>query len=351
MRSMFLEKSTGRQNSTGKLGGGLCRMRVTMTSFSPDVSVVVCTQNRSALLGRVCREALQQKLSGQQWELVIVDNCSTDDTQDIARAIESENPENVCVIQETELGLSAARNAGVRSSRGEYVVFLDDDAFPEPGWLQAIVGALQSGGIRCAGGPVQPLFQGELPRWFLGRFLPYLSVWDLGDKERELTYDEYPRGANIGFRKNALEAAGGFCTDLGRKGNNLLSCEETELCLRIERLGGRIVYAPEARVRHLINIERISPTWLIERFEAQGRSEAIINWRHGGLQALIQGTRTFSNRWRAAASEIDNGGDLFARCQRRSFFGYLRGSLPALLTVDRCRWPKGSRPARWAPSR
>lgn len=324
-------------------------MGAAMESTQPDVSVVVCTRNRSSLLARACHEALRQTLTGHTMELVIVDNNSTDDTFDVARNIRSECPGRVQVIQEKELGLSAARNAGVRKARGEFVVFLDDDAFPEPCWLQSIVEALQSDGVLCAGGPITPLFQGDLPDWFLGRFLPYLSAWDLGDDELDLTYDEYPRGANIGFRRDALHATGGFCKDLGRKGGSLLSCEEIDLCLQIERLGGRILYVPRARVRHLVNVERLSPKWMLDRFEAQGRSEAIINWRHGGLSALIRGLGTFSKRWREASIQIDGGDDLVVRCQRRSFFGYLRACPSTALRICRCRWPEGLHPAPWSP--
>ncbi len=317
-----------------------------MKSTQPGVSVVVCTRNRSALLARACTEALQQSLTGHEMELVIVDNNSTDDTFDVARNIRSEYPGRVSAIRETEMGLSAARNAGIRQAQGEFVAFLDDDAFPDPGWLQSIVDALETDGVQCAGGPITPLFQGELPDWFLGRFLPYLSAWDLGDDELDLTYDEYPRGANIGFRREALRATGGFCTDLGRKGNNLLSGEEIDVCLQVERLGGRIAYVPRARVRHVVNIERLSRAWMLERFDAQGRSEAIINWRHGGLTALIRGLKTFSSRWREASSQRDG---LVVRYHRRSFFGYLRACPPTALKIRRCRWPDGLHPTPWSP--
>jgi glycosyltransferase involved in cell wall biosynthesis len=316
---------------------------------TPEISVVVCTRNRSSLLGRVCEEVLRQDLPGGRWELVIVDNGSTDDTVDIARAVESEHPEKVRVVRESVVGLSAARNRGVREARGEAVVFLDDDAFPVAGWLAGLARALCEDGVQCAGGPVDPQFQGELPDWFLGRFLPYLSAWDLGDSERELTYDEYPRGANIGFRREVFDEAGLFSTHLGRKGSDLLSCEEIELCLRIERLGGRIRYVPESRIRHLIDAERISRRWLARRFEAQGKSEAIINWRHGGIGALHAGSKVMLNRWRERAREGGADNRLIVRCQRGAFLGYLKGCLRAVATVDRCRWPEDRAPAPWAP--
>ncbi len=318
-------------------------------SSSPAASVIVCTRNRSTLLDGACRAVLEQRLPGRPWELVLIDNQSTDDTWEVAQRLAAEFPTKVRTYQEQELGLSAARNAGLRLARGDVLVFLDDDAFPEPGWLQAIVETLGEPGVDCVGGPVDPVFRGELPDWFLGRYLPYLSAWDLGDRRRGLVYDEYPRGANLAFRRQALDRAGEFCTALGRKGDNLVSCEEIELCLRIERLGGTIVYEPAARVRHHVNVERLSESWMMRRFEAQGRSEAIINWRHGGLSALLRGTRTMRNRVRAAASQAATSDDLIVRCSRSSFMGYLRSCLTVALVVAKWRWPAGLQPAPWSP--
>jgi GT2 family glycosyltransferase len=227
-----------------------------MSPSSPRTTVAVCTRNRSRSLLDACEATLAVDPPDGGWELLIVDNRSTDDTAEVARELAAREP-RVRVEVEPEIGLSAARNAGFRHARGELVVYVDDDAYPEPGWLRALVAAFDREGVLAAGGPVAPRFEGELPGWLGERFLPYLTVWDLGPEPIELTYNEYPRGANMAFHRDVFDRFGGFSTQLGRKGRSLLSCEETELCLRIERGGGKVLYVPEARVEHSVDAGRI----------------------------------------------------------------------------------------------
>jgi len=303
-----------------------------------DVSVVVCTRNRSTALAGALDAMLAVDYDPRRWEMLIVDNASTDDTAAVAESVAASHPDRVRVVVEREIGLSAARNAGVAATAAGIVAFIDDDAFPEPGWLGAIVRGFRRSEVMCVGGPVAPLIEGELPEWFRGRFLPYLTVWDLGADEIELAYNEYPRGANIAFRRSGLELVGGFSTHLGRKGASLLSCEEIELCLRLERAGFTTLYQPGARVRHLTPVGRMTPEWLGARFAAQGRSEAVLNWMHGGLDAVRTGLRAARRHARDAARNRAQVGEVFAACSRHTVRGYYRGLLD-LPRVPRYRPP------------
>ncbi len=300
-------------------------------------SVVVCTRNRSGLLADACAAILEVHAPPLGWEVVIIDNASTDDTRHVAESVRERAPDLVRVVEEPTVGLSSARNRGIAEARGAVVAFIDDDAYPDPRWLTALVAALEEDVVVCAGGPVEPLFEGDLPPWFSGRYLPYLTVWDLGETPIDLRYNEYPRGANMAFDRSAFERFGGFSTHLGRKAGSLLSCEETELCLRFERGGQRTVYVPAARVRHTTPAGRITPEWMERRFGAQGRSEAIIDWMHGGFHGLLRGWRAHSARATAAAREHTDGGELHARCQRRALAGYRTGMITVPLTVPRYR--------------
>jgi GT2 family glycosyltransferase len=315
-----------------------------------EAAVVVCTRNRSVALARACEAVLEVDFDPRRWEMLIVDNSSTDDTADVARSVAEAHPTQVRVVVEEEIGLSAARNTGIAATDAEIVAFIDDDAFPEQGWLTAIVKGFRRPEVMCVGGPVAPLLEGELPPWFRGRFLPYLTVWDLGDEEADLRYNEYPRGANMAFRRSGLEAVGGFSTHLGRKGASLLSCEEIELCLRLERAGWGILYRPDARVRHLTPAERITPDWMRARFSAQGRSEAIINWMHGGIAGLRTGLR--ATRRHAANAQRNRAlvGDVFADSHRHTVRGYYRGLLDIVSGVRRYRPPNADLTlAPWRP--
>lgn len=324
-------------------------MDAMMKSSDSDISVVVCTRNRSAALAGALDAVLRVDYDPDRWELLIVDNASTDDTAEIARSVAAAHPGRVRVMVEEEIGLSAARNAGIAGTRAPLVAFIDDDAFPEPDWLAAIVDGFGNPDVMCVGGPVAPLIEGELPGWFRGRFLPYLTVWDLGREPVVLHYNEYPRGANIAFRRSGLETVGGFSPDLGRKGSSLLSCEEIELCLRFERAGYQTLYVPGAKVRHLTPVGRLTPEWLNSRFAAQGRSEAIVNWMHGGFAGLKIGYRTVKHHAAEARKNRAQVGRVFADCQRHTVRGYRRGFLDAL-RVPRYKPPvEGVELTAWMP--
>jgi glucosyl-dolichyl phosphate glucuronosyltransferase len=321
-------------------------------SRQPRVTVALCTRDRSSLLADVVAAVLRLDPPAGDWEVLIVDNRSRDDTLAVAQELADRHPGRVRVAQEPEVGLSAARNAAVRAARGEVVAFLDDDAYPVRGWLRSLLAAFDDPGVLAAGGPVDPLLQGRLPAWFRSRYLPYLTVWDRGDEAHELSYNEYPRGANMAFRRQAFERFGPFSTRLGRRGRSLLSGEETELCLRLERGGGRIVYAPEARVGHVIDAGRITPAWLARRFAAQGETEARIDWIHGGPAALAADLPRFAaNAAVAHRRRVGEGdGGIHARCQRHLLAGFLIGCATAPFAVRRWHPPAGVR-RRWRPAR
>ncbi len=318
----------------------------------PRATVVVCTRNRSSALAVACEGALAL---GEPfaWELLVVDNGSTDDTREVAESIAARQPGRMRVAVEPTLGLSAARNLGVRLARGPLVLFLDDDAVPAPGWLEAYGRALAREGTLAAGGPVDPEFAGPLPHWFGDAYLPYVSVWDRGPEPHRLSYNEYPRGANMGFRREAFERCGEFDLRLGRIGRSLRSCEEIELCLRLERAGGEVVYEPGARVRHRVATDRLTPAWLAARFASQGFSEAILEWKHFGAAGLRRGLAEQGEavaRAAAAAQETSPAGGegtaeaLELRCRRASRNAYRKGAAYALLVVP--RWTPPKRPAK-----
>jgi len=300
---------------------------------NPHASVVVCTRNRGGALEPALASLVAQE-APFEWEVLVVDNRSSDDTAEVARAFARRHRERVRVEVEPDLGLSAARNAGVRLARGSWIAFLDDDAEAEPGWLAAYEDAWSGADVLSAGGPVEPLFDGPLPEWLGERYLPYLSVWDRGPEAHDLLYNELPRGANMAYRRAAFERVGEFDPRLGRRGRSLRSCEEIELGLRLERIGGRCRYVPRARVRHHVAVERLTPGWMRARFAAQGFSEAILDWKHGGWRRLRRG---LSERRRGMAWVVAEEGasSLRAGFERAATTSYRRGALYALVAIRR----------------
>jgi glycosyltransferase involved in cell wall biosynthesis len=299
----------------------------------PRATVVVCTRNRSAPLAEACEGALALD-AAFGWELLIVDNASTDDTREVAAAIVARHPGRARLVVEPTLGLSAARNLGLRLARGHWIAFLDDDAVPAAGWLDAYARAFDDGAVAAAGGPVDPDFRGALPGWFGAELLPYVSAWERGPEPHRLAYNEYPRGANMAYRREALARVGEFDPRLGRRGRSLRSCEEIELCLRLERSGLAVVYEPGARVRHRVEADRLTPGWIVARFAAQGFSEAIVDWKHFGVSGVRRGLA----RQREAVehhARARGSSDLLVQGHRAALRAYRNGILYAVVAVPR----------------
>jgi len=235
------------------------------------------------LIHKAIRSLINQKTRAQtKYEIVIVDNCSTDDTKKKVEEITKTTGDlRIRYCYEPKLGLSSARNRGVTKAQGTIVAFLDDDAEAAPNWLQEILDSFQRYPEACGiGGKTAPLCDDPKPRWFAGRMLRYLGGHDLGDKDLLLDKKEHPAGGNMAFKRHLFSAIDGFREDLGRKGQRNSSHEEGELFYRICALGKPIYYVPKVRVFHWQPIERQRIMELINIRFNYGKSEAWVDW-HG----------------------------------------------------------------------
>jgi glycosyltransferase involved in cell wall biosynthesis len=267
-----------------------------MPGNEPRISVVICTHNRADSLCEALDSLERQTLSPRAFEVVVVDNLSTDGTRAVVESFTGRMA-NLHVVREGRLGLSWARNAGAAAAHAACVVYLDDDARASPGWLQAMLGAFErtTPAPGCVGGRVWLDWRGPRPRWLPSPYDMYYTCLDLGNESRAFADREAPVGANVGFRKDALEAVGGFPTDLGRKGASLLSCEEVEVIRAIRDRGLGLYYAADAAVFHTVPRARQKRRWLLSRVFWEGVSHALMNGqRRGPREALRQaywGTR------------------------------------------------------------
>jgi glycosyltransferase involved in cell wall biosynthesis len=263
-------------------------------------SVIVCTHNRATLLEKTLQSVIEQDFPSASFEILVVDNASSDATPAVLRAICARHEGRIRVVREPVLGLSRARNRGVRESHGDVIAFTDDDARVTPRWLGALVEACQRPGVACAGGPVHAALEAPLPPWLTPDWAQYLSLFDKGPDEVELSYHEYPRGVNIAFPRRSFREVGLFWPALGRKGQSLLSNEELDLCYRLERLGRRILYIPGAVVYHMIDPRRVTVDWFRRRFYWQGKADAYFDLVHRGGGFVVARMIQFA---RAAAAQ------------------------------------------------
>ncbi|QWV92461.1 glycosyltransferase [Geomonas oryzisoli] len=242
------------------------------------VSVVICTYNRSELLEAALRSVISQDFPLDRFEVVVVDNNSTDDTRERVAAISSGAAVKTSYVFVEKQGLSYARNAGIEASSGEIVVFTDDDIEADRYWLSNLVDAFTQPEVCCAGGPLKPLWLHPRPEWLVDELLPAIAISDFPAAELgEFKSPSYPWGANIAFRKRVFQSIGMFPTDLGRVGTRLLSNEEIFLCRRIVRNGLRIAFAEKAVIYHKVPPSRLTKNYFLHRYSNQGASDAILD--------------------------------------------------------------------------
>ncbi|WP_138494608.1 glycosyltransferase [Paenibacillus pinistramenti] len=295
----------------------------------PSLSIVICTYNRAVLL-RKTLESLKQLSGLEHAEVIVVDNRSTDNTAEMVEEFISQGGlQAPCryVFEQTQ-GLSAARNAGIAASKGEIVAFLDDDAIPAPDWIEVIGSTFSSRPEAAAmGGKIHPLFESERPGWLSGPFeLPYTIV-DLGDSIKEYPPSLHPYGANMAMRKSVFDQAM-FPLELGRRGQLLLSGEETWVFDQIRRSGGKIIYHPRMEVEHFVPSSRLNKEWIMKRYYFQGISNGMK--REGLWPTFLLLGKTAAKVLYVSVSRLtarDETGRLLNECRMES----IRGTLHTVL--------------------
>lgn len=243
-------------------------------------SVVICTHNRCEYLADTLESLVNQAYPSDAYEIIVVDNASTDHTRSSVEKIKSSASVSVRYIYKSEQGLSIARNAGARESKFENIAYIDDDAVANSDWLSNLAKAYeQNNEVSCVGGSSQLRWEGNRPNWLGEKLEGYLSsTTHLGTVSRILGDEEYPVGTNFSIRKTVFFQVGGFDQNLGRKGNNLLSGEEIEFCRRARADGNKIFFASDALVYHRIHEKRVKASYFLKRAFWQGISDAIV-WK------------------------------------------------------------------------
>jgi glycosyltransferase involved in cell wall biosynthesis len=239
---------------------------------TPVITVAICTRNRARHLRAALDSVMGQTLDADAFEVLVVDNGSQDETPAVVRSFGA----RVRGLHEPTAGLSRARNTALAHAASALVAYLDDDAVADPGWLAALCARFESdASIGVVGGRTLPAFESPPPSWLHPDLLLCLSVVDWCAEPCELRAPRFLVGANMAFRAAPVRVAGGFRTDLGRVGGNLLSGEEQDLIDRLEAAGHRTWYEPAATVHHYIPTERMTQRWLLARARGQGAADAV----------------------------------------------------------------------------
>jgi len=253
-----------------------------------DASIVVCTYNRAASLTETlyALKALKDD-SVDGWEVIVVDNNSSDDTRKVVEDLASSWP-RLTYAFEPEQGLSHARNHGIRIARGEVILFTDDDVLPEPDWMEKTLEGMRHHGADACGGYVAPIWETEPPEWLTERFYGFLAIRaDRTDDYPITDPRQAPFGANMAIARHVLEQVGLFDTARGRKGKVLASGEDGEMFERILRAGYPVWFLGSSRVHHKVEAFRLTKAYM-RRWRYQTS-------RNLALSTPVKGERRFFN--------------------------------------------------------
>lgn len=240
-------------------------------SAAIEISVIVCTHNRATTLALTLHSLAFQTVDPSRYEVIVVDNNSTDNTKDVVECSAAFDAPRVKYVFEARQGLSYARNAGIESAHGEIVAFTDDDVELSPSWVASIFSAFQK--YACAAVQGRTILHCEvcLPSWLPDEYLDFLARVDRGPAD--VVWDGPLIGANMAFRKNVFERFGLFDVSLGV--GQAGAYEETEFS---HRLRGdptiRVYYVGSALSVHKIPAGRLSKSYFRKRLYLQGFSWA-----------------------------------------------------------------------------
>lgn len=252
--------------------------------MNPDITVAMCTWNRAAILdGSLAAVAAMRIPSGVTWELVVVDNNSTDDTPAVLARWADKLP--LRVVRETRQGTSHARNAAVAAVRSDWFVFLDDDCRPEPDLLEQYLEAIRlHPDVVLFGGTMNPEFETPPPPWLARNLdlIPQVIVHMTlpGPDRRPLSPGESVVTGNMLLR-TAVARRYPFNTALGYVGGNRMAGEDIELYDRIVRDGHATFWWGTAVVRHYLPAAAMTSAAIARKYVGEGRLEV----RQGGATA------------------------------------------------------------------
>ncbi|MCE7948232.1 MAG: glycosyltransferase [Chloroflexi bacterium CFX4] len=247
-----------------------------MSQLLPELSIAICTRNRAALLKRTLTALLAQVQLSAEPEILVVDNGSTDQTASVVATFSQ-----VRYVMEPHLGIANARNRAVAESGGRWLIYLDDDALPCIGWLEAFQTAIAKCEAACLLGRVLLEWEGSRPQWFPQRYETLLSSYDLGETAHELSAGGYLLTTNTAFKRSTMLALSGFKPHLGHKGKSLLGGEDNDIFNRLIAHGERIWYVPKALALHWVPKERQTFRWLAKRLFWDGATQPLLDYGAG----------------------------------------------------------------------
>lgn len=246
------------------------------------LSVIIPTRNRANYLRGVLQSLTFQTYPCHLFEVIVVDNGSTDNTKAITASLQQQM-NNIFYFFDQTPGLHVGRHLGMKMAKSDILVYADDDVEPFPTWLEAIAESFQDNDVALVGGKNLPKFESDPPEWVLKmwekdkngeRILGYLSILDLGNTKKVINpYHVF--GCNFSIRKSVLLEAGGFHPDaMPQELIRYRGDGETHVSQFIEKEEMLTIYNPDASVYHIVPKERLTEEYFCKRSYLQGISDS-----------------------------------------------------------------------------
>lgn len=290
-----------------------------MSGRTPTISVVVCTRNRADRIAVALQSLGRLKADDRfTYEVLVVDNGSTDDTAAVVDRIASNFPVTLRRVFEERPGVGRARNRGVAAAAGEWIAFFDDDQAADPRWLAELLALAERRRLRCVGGQVRLKLPAGVERDLspVCRMLLGCSV-DM-PVERRYTPSCTPGAGNLMVHRTVFAEVGGFDETCSRG-------EDTDLFVRMYKAGIEAWYSPDAAIDHLIPPERLTDDFLLRLSDRMGTGMAEDEFAARGprlypavwLARFAQATLILWPRLLLAWVRRDREAVLGARCRLR----------------------------------
>ncbi|MBW4668558.1 MAG: glycosyltransferase [Cyanomargarita calcarea GSE-NOS-MK-12-04C] len=302
------------------------------------ISIIIPTLNRAESLNRTLKSLVAQNFPINNYETLVIDNGSKDETESVYEKNKYEHPNHqIRYIYEPEPGLLSGRHRGALEAKGEILVFIDDDIEADVNWLQAIKESFDDSTVQIVGGRNLPDFEVEPPKWLewfwiehpYGKLCSELSLLDFGDQVRDIDAN-YVWGLNFSIRKVALFELGGFHPDCIPKHLQCFQGDgETGLTQKAKLQGYRAIYQPNALVFHSVSQERMTYEYFDRRYFYQGVSDSYSFFRQSQGQlkevSLIDKIKNILKMFKQIGKKIIISQKEKKALKERFFNAYKRG--------------------------